>query len=102
MGLLQRNGSMSLAVDAIYENGVLRLLDRLDLPEHQQVRVTVEPVSSGAPEPPRAETSPPEWLDVENDVAFRMPFRWEPVRAHALDAGTIPPTAILPEDRPDA
>ena len=45
---------MSVVVDAIYENGVLRPLDRLDLPEHQQVRVTVERVSPAAFEPPPA------------------------------------------------
>jgi predicted DNA-binding antitoxin AbrB/MazE fold protein len=33
---------MSLTIDAIYENGVLRPLENLDLADHQQVRVTIE------------------------------------------------------------
>ena len=42
---------MSLVVDAIYENGILRPLGPLDLPERQQVRVTVEVVSPRSPQP---------------------------------------------------
>lgn len=33
---------MSEPIDAIYENGVLRPLQPLSLPEHAQVKVTVE------------------------------------------------------------
>lgn len=48
---------MSKRLEAVYENGVLRPLEPLDLPEHQPVTVVVseEPVTS--PEE--------EWLDVE-------------------------------------
>ena len=42
---------MSQVVHAVYEEGVLRPLDPLDLPEHQRVRVAVEPVPLGPPEP---------------------------------------------------
>jgi predicted DNA-binding antitoxin AbrB/MazE fold protein len=42
---------MSQVVRAVYENGVLRPLGSLELQEHQQIRVTVEPVSSGVGEP---------------------------------------------------
>ncbi len=38
---------MSQVVHAVYENGVLRPLERLTLEEHQQVRVTVESIPSG-------------------------------------------------------
>ena len=34
---------MSLTVDAIYENGVLKLSEILPLKEHEKVRVTIEP-----------------------------------------------------------
>ena len=37
---------MSLTVEAIYENGTLKLAQPLPLKEHQQVRVTVEPKTS--------------------------------------------------------
>jgi len=33
---------MTLAVEAIFENGVLKPLDPLNLPEHQKVRLLVE------------------------------------------------------------
>lgn len=39
---------MSYAVEAIYENGVLRPLGKLDLGEHQQVHLIIE--ASPAPE----------------------------------------------------
>ena len=36
---------MARVVDAIYENGMLKLLETLDLPEHQRVRITIhEPI----------------------------------------------------------
>ncbi len=35
------NGGMPLQVDAVYENGVLRPLQPLDLKEHEHVRVSV-------------------------------------------------------------
>jgi predicted DNA-binding antitoxin AbrB/MazE fold protein len=35
---------MTTAVEAIYEDGLLRLLQPLALPEHTHVRVSVEPV----------------------------------------------------------
>lgn len=34
---------MSQVIQAIYENGVLKPLEKLELGEHQWVRVTVEP-----------------------------------------------------------
>ncbi len=37
---------MSQTISAIYENGVLRLLEPVDLPEHTRVRVEIYPVLS--------------------------------------------------------
>jgi predicted DNA-binding antitoxin AbrB/MazE fold protein len=38
---------MARVVDAIYENGMLKPLETLDLPEHQRVRITIhEPLES--------------------------------------------------------
>lgn len=34
---------MGYVIQAVYENGVLRPLNKLDLSEHQQVQITVEP-----------------------------------------------------------
>ena len=34
---------MAITVEAIYENGVLKLMEPLPFPEHEKVSVTVEP-----------------------------------------------------------
>ncbi len=39
---------MSITVEAVYENGVLKLEQPLPLDEHQKVRVTVEPALTWA------------------------------------------------------
>jgi predicted DNA-binding antitoxin AbrB/MazE fold protein len=50
---------MDRVVDAIYEQGTLKLLEALDLPEHQRVRITIHEV------PPK---SPDEVLDAWHQV----------------------------------
>ena len=37
---------MAITVEAIYENGILRLSERLPFPEHEKLSVTVAPKSS--------------------------------------------------------
>jgi predicted DNA-binding antitoxin AbrB/MazE fold protein len=56
---------MSLTIEAVYENGVLKPVQPLPLAEHEKVRITVEPAR-----PPiweriaaRAAEIPPEELD---------------------------------------
>jgi predicted DNA-binding antitoxin AbrB/MazE fold protein len=39
---------MTVTVPAVYENGVLRLLRPVDLPEHAEVEVTIAPVEESA------------------------------------------------------
>ena len=39
---------MTTCVEAIYTNGVLKPVERIDLDEHQRVRLTIEPVSESA------------------------------------------------------
>jgi predicted DNA-binding antitoxin AbrB/MazE fold protein len=42
---------MARVIDAIYENGALKPLAALDLPEHQRVRITIhEPIVESAEE----------------------------------------------------
>jgi len=50
---------MDRVVDAIYEQGILKPLEVLDLPEHQRVRITIHAV------PPE---SPDEMLDAWHQV----------------------------------
>jgi predicted DNA-binding antitoxin AbrB/MazE fold protein len=50
---------MDRVVDAIYEQGTLKLLEALGLPEHQRVRITIHEV------PPE---SPDEMLDAWHQV----------------------------------
>ncbi len=45
------NGGMPLQVDAVYENGVLRPLQPLDLKEHEHVVVSVVKASPLPPDP---------------------------------------------------
>jgi hypothetical protein len=43
----KRSGPMAtITTTVIYENGVLRPLEKLDLPEHQKAQVTIEPIPS--------------------------------------------------------
>jgi len=44
---------MSIVVEATYEDGVLRPLQRVDIREHDRVRLTVEPVDRIGTEEPR-------------------------------------------------
>jgi len=41
---------MDRVVEAIYEQGTLKLLEALDLPEHQRVRITIHEVSPESPD----------------------------------------------------
>jgi predicted DNA-binding antitoxin AbrB/MazE fold protein len=50
---------MSQIIDAVYENGLLRPLDPLELSEHQHVRVTVEAVPPQVVEPSDAALADP-------------------------------------------
>jgi predicted DNA-binding antitoxin AbrB/MazE fold protein len=49
---------MTKAVEAVYEGGVLRPLEALDLRERQRVRVVLQAAPSGAP-------GEEDWLDAE-------------------------------------
>jgi predicted DNA-binding antitoxin AbrB/MazE fold protein len=39
---------MAITVEAVYENGVLKLSEPLPFKEHEQVQVTVQPITSWA------------------------------------------------------
>ncbi len=39
---------MVQVIEAVYENGLLRPLEKLDLPESQRLRVTIEPLNDGS------------------------------------------------------
>lgn len=41
---------MARVVEAIYENGILKPLETLDLPEHQRVRITIHEPLGDSPE----------------------------------------------------
>ncbi len=48
---------MTFVVEAVYEGGVLRPLDSLQLPERQRVQLTIEPIG------PRDDTTAPTAAD---------------------------------------
>jgi predicted DNA-binding antitoxin AbrB/MazE fold protein len=60
---------MSLTIDAIYENGVLRPLGRIELPEHQHVRVTVDVVASDTAPPAAGAEDPLEGIRFTTGIA---------------------------------
>jgi predicted DNA-binding antitoxin AbrB/MazE fold protein len=63
---------MSITVEAIYENGVLKPTEPLPFQEHERVSVSVEPVRPSLAERivARARALPPEVLDaLPNDLA---------------------------------
>ena len=82
-------------------NGQLRFQESLADFEGQQVLVTLAPSPCHETTEPPCQPCPPAELDVEHNVVLRMPFRWEPVQARAVDAGSIRPSMIVPEDLPD-
>jgi predicted DNA-binding antitoxin AbrB/MazE fold protein len=44
---------MTLAVEAVFENGVLKPLNPLNLPEHQKVKLVLETAAPPSPVAPR-------------------------------------------------
>jgi predicted DNA-binding antitoxin AbrB/MazE fold protein len=50
---------MTHSIRAIFENGVFRPLDALTLTEHEEVRLTVEPISSSSEAKPESDTTDP-------------------------------------------
>lgn len=78
---------MTITVDAIYENGVLRPVQPLALAEQERVRVTVEAANGSAPLP----ESPSEKMSRPGPpLAERIA-----ARAHALPPGALD---RLPDD----
>ncbi len=62
---------MARHLEAIYEQGVLRPLEPLTLPEHHRVRLTIDekpaPLSSASAEPANERTAELEWLSTESE-----------------------------------
>ena len=62
---------------------VMVVLDECESPSKPWPRLTPEPLTD-------------EELDVEQDVNFQRPFRWETVAASIRDGGKLLPCLILP------
>lgn len=86
-------------------NGQLRFRESLADLEGQRVLVTLglypQPDASEERLPLSPNPRPSDGLDIERDVNFRMPFRWETVTASVADAGSLRPCLILPEESTD-
>jgi len=91
------------AFEAEVANGQLRFQESLEDLEGQHVFVTVEINSRcrARDEPLAPDPVLLEDFDVEHDVCFRMPFRWEVVKANLVDASPLRPCCILPERSAD-
>jgi predicted DNA-binding antitoxin AbrB/MazE fold protein len=77
-----RSNAMTIDVDAIYENGVLKLKQPVDLPENAQVHVTIQTDAEAKTplgrrlrelraEIARSGMAPLGWDEIESEVAFR-------------------------------
>ncbi|NLY01066.1 MAG: hypothetical protein GXY83_33665 [Rhodopirellula sp.] len=86
---------------ALVADGQLRFQESLLDLEGQKVLVTLVPTPDPRLTEPADEPCAPDWMSVEEDAVFRMPFHWEPVQAETMDAGVIRPSAIVPEDLPN-
>lgn len=106
---------MTLQLEAVFENGVLRPVEPLSLPEHQRVTLTLatdpKPRSWKSKEPwnPRTEEMrwysdhssayPGLWLAIEGCRLFASGDRLVEVRDAAKAAGAVDPLfALAPED----
>jgi len=56
MGRFGKETTMAVSITAIYEDGVFRPLEELDLPEHQKFRLIIQPAPDGEPAAPEQET----------------------------------------------
>jgi hypothetical protein len=83
---------------AFVKNGQLSFGESLSDLEGQQVVVTLAPAPGKLDSDRASEQRPPDWLDAEQSVVFRLPYQWEPVQAKIVDAGAIPPAVILPQE----
>lgn len=74
--------AMTIDVEAIYENGVLKLKEPVDLPENAEVHVTIQPtVEARTPlgrrlrelraEIAKSGAAPLSWGEIESEVASR-------------------------------
>jgi predicted DNA-binding antitoxin AbrB/MazE fold protein len=83
---------MTTQLEAVYENGVFRPLQPVQLPEHQRVTVTING---------DIHYSPPDWLDVEQDVFFLMPVAKTILDKVSTSEENGRPCIILPEEFSD-
>lgn len=90
------------AFPALVSHGQLHFHESLADLEGQDVVVSVAPVTERKPPEQPEDSRPPDWLDVEQEAVFRMPFQWGTIPVHAVDGGSIAPSVILPEELPDA
>ncbi len=91
------------AFPAEVTNGQLRFQESLADLEGRRVLVMLDEYEPTKKEWPRLTPDPLtlDELDIEHDVSFRMPFRWEPVEATVVDAGPLRPSLIVPEEFAD-
>jgi hypothetical protein len=83
---------------AFVKNGQLSFGESLSDLEGQQVVVTLAPTPGSLDTDRASEQQPPDWLEVEQNAVFRLPYQWEPVQVKIVDAGAIPPAVILPQE----
>lgn len=91
------------AIPAEVTNGQLRFQESLsDLEGRRVWLVVLDEDELPSKEVPRLTPSPltVDELEVEQELDFERPFRWEKVKGTVRDVGRLPPTLILPEEVP--
>ena len=84
-------------------NGQLRFQESLADLEGRRVLVVLDECETASNQWPQLvpDARAIDEKDVEKDVSFHMPFRWEPVKATVTDKGALRPCLIVPEDSPN-
>lgn len=104
---------MSQSATAIYENGVLRLLSPLDLPERARVHILIESVEPATELPATAATDPDDEREITRRILIEaglvrpepIPFTGIPLSEQELEeladriAGAGPLSDLIIEER---
>ncbi len=91
------------AFPAEVTNGQLRFQASLTDLEGRRVMVVLDDCVSPSSQWPRLTPGPMSdtETDVEHEIDFQRPFRWETLAVAVSDGGKLAPCLILPEDDPN-
>jgi hypothetical protein len=86
---------------ALVKDGQLSFGESLADLEGQHVVVTLAPTAARQDADRPGVLPAPDWLDIESNDVFRLPYQWDPIHVDVIDAGRIHPAIVLPQEMPD-